>query len=114
MILGYNMILHCTIIPVNLAIIFKEISLNFFSFSGKGRDNEANSYLNMGDLEEAEKDIDPLTYVDDVWEPAFGYDVEDYVIENKNDEEHYIFGNWAKKPAYFDDGEWATMFKYIF
>jgi hypothetical protein len=50
----------------------------------------------MGDLKEAEKDVNPVTYVDDVWEPAFGYDVEDYVIENPRDEEHYI-GNWGKK-----------------
>lgn len=96
MLLGYNLILHCSIIPVNFAIIFKEISLNFFSVSGKKRKNEAATYLNMSDLQEAEKDVNPVTYVDDVWEPAFGYDVEDYVIENKNDEEHYI-GNWGKK-----------------
>lgn len=96
MLLGYNMILHSSIIPVNLVIILKEISLNFFSVSGKKRKNEAAPYLNTKDLEETEKDINPVTYVDDVWEKEFGYDVEDYVIENQNDEEHYI-GNWGKK-----------------
>ena len=40
MLLGYNLILHSSIIPVNIAIIVKEISLNFFSVSGKGRHNE--------------------------------------------------------------------------
>ena len=96
MLLGYNMILHSSIIPVNLVIILKEISLNFYSVSGKKRENEAAAFLNMGDLKEAEKDVNPVTYVDDVWEKEFGYDVEDYIIENQNDEEHYI-GNWGKK-----------------
>ena len=97
------MILHSSIIPVNLTIILKEISLNFFSVSGKKRSNEAATYLNTADLQEAEKDLNPVKYVDDIWEPAFGYDVEDYVIENKNDEERYIggiehyIGNWVKK-----------------
>ena len=96
MLLGYNMILHSSIIPVNFAIIAKEISLNFFSVSGKKRENEAATYLNTGDLSEAEKDINPVTYVDDVWEKEFGYDVEDYIIENKADEDNYIM-NWGKK-----------------
>lgn len=95
MLLGYHLVLHSSIIPVNIAIIVKELSLNIFSVSGKKRENEAATYLNMDDLKEAEKDINPVTYVDDVWEPAFGYDVEDYVIENPKDEEHYI-GNWGK------------------
>lgn len=96
MLLGYNLILHWSIIPINFAIIVKEISLNFFSFSGARRENEAAPYLNEGDLEEAEKDINPLHYVDEyIMEPEFGYDAEDYLIENPNDEEHYI-GNWGK------------------
>lgn len=96
MLLGYNLILHCSIIPINFAIIVKEISLNFFSFSGARRENEAAPYLNEGDLEEAEKDINPLHYVDEyIMEPEFGYDAEDYLIENPDDEEHYI-GNWGK------------------
>jgi len=37
MLLGYHLVLHVSIIPVNFAIIFKEISLNFFSVSGKKR-----------------------------------------------------------------------------
>jgi hypothetical protein len=99
MLLGYNLILHCSIIPINFAIIVKEISLNFISFSGgKKRENEAAPYLNESDLEEAEKDINPVHYVDEyIMEPEFGYDAEDWLIENKNDEQHYI-GNWGKDP----------------
>ena len=96
MLLGYNLILHSSVVLVNFVIILKEFSLNFFSVEGKKRENEEDVFLNTEDLKEAEMDINPVTYVDDVWENEFGYDVEDYFIENKNDEKEYI-GNWGKE-----------------
>jgi len=37
--------------------------------------------------------LNPLTWLDFIWEPFYGYDVEDYIIENPNDEDHY-YKNW--------------------
>lgn len=54
MVLGYNLVLHWTVVVVNFGIIVKEISLNFFSVEGKKRSNEEDVYLNTGDLQEAE------------------------------------------------------------
>ena len=40
--------------------------------------------------------INPLSWIDLVWQPAFGYKAEDYVIENPDDEQHYIT-HWGNK-----------------
>lgn len=42
MCLGYNIVLHSTVIPINLFIVFKEISMGFFQFlkSDAGTEND--------------------------------------------------------------------------
>jgi len=94
MMIGYNMVLHSSVVVVNLGIIIKEISLFFFNVSGKKRASDESRSLSGKDLTYFEKDVNPVTWVDVLWEKLFGYDVEDYVIENKNDEQHY-YKNWA-------------------
>lgn len=66
MLLGYNLILHSSVVVVNLVIIVKELSLNVFSVEGKKRKNEEDVFLNTDDLKEAENDINPMTYVDEI------------------------------------------------
>jgi len=88
MILGYNIWLHGSIIPINLIIIIKEISLNYFTVldESDGR-NETNVALNGKDLQYAEKDVehyaDPFTYVDYAYDPITGHDVEDDLWRNR-------------------------------
>ena len=91
MMLGYNAIVHWSIVPICIFIIIKEITMEFFTFL-------TGSYgLGTDDIEYAEKDllwfINPFSWIDMFWERVFGYDAEDYIIENPDDEENY-YKNW--------------------
>ena len=98
MFLGYNLVLHSSIIPINIVIIFKELTLNFFSLIDNREQGESASYLSTNDISYAEDDmlwlINPFSWIDKIWEPTFGYDAEDYVIENEDDEPRY-YKNWG-------------------
>lgn len=98
MFLGYNLVLHSSVIPINLVILIKETTLNFFQFfDAEDRAGQTSTYLSYRDIGYAENDflwfLNPFTWIDMFWEPSFGYDAEDYIIENQNDEEHY-YKNW--------------------
>jgi len=99
MFLGYNLVLHSSVIPINLVIIVKELTLNFFSLIDDRNPGESAQYLSTDDIKYAEDDtvwaLNPFTWIDAIWEPTFGYDAEDYIIENENDEPHY-YKNWGK------------------
>lgn len=96
--LGYNIVMHWSIIPINNFIIAKEISMEFFQFlrldSGSTTDSTS---LGVADLLWMFNDIvwfmNPLTFIDMMWEGIFGYDVEDYLIENDDEPEVY-YVNW--------------------
>mmetsp|Transcript_35909 Transcript_35909/g.55134 ORF Transcript_35909/g.55134 Transcript_35909/m.55134 type:complete len:325 (-) Transcript_35909:60-1034(-) len=94
MMIGYNAIIHWSILPVNIFIIIKEISMEFFTFL-----TGSNYALGSKDLDYAGKDVvsavNPLTWIDKIWELIFGYDVEDYVVENPDKEAEY-YQNWGK------------------
>uniref|UniRef100_A0A7S3CUK7 Uncharacterized protein n=1 Tax=Strombidium rassoulzadegani TaxID=1082188 RepID=A0A7S3CUK7_9SPIT len=93
MVLAYNLIVHWSIIPVNLIIIIKELSMQQFTFL-----TGANYALNSKDTKYAREDLDwflnPFTWIDLLWDAFFGYDVEDYWEENPSDEDHY-YKNWS-------------------
>jgi len=80
MFLGYNVILHWPILPVNLMILVKETSLEWFSFMLDEVPHKAVP------LRENETDLfwmvlfygNPLTYVDYVWQLIAGKDVSEY------------------------------------
>ena len=38
--------------------------------------------------------LNPFTWIDFVFDPAFGFNAEDIIIENPKDEEHFIT-NWG-------------------
>lgn len=61
MMIGYNMVLHGSVVVVNVGIILKEISLFFFNVSGKKRSSEESRSLSTKDLEAAEKEANPVT-----------------------------------------------------
>ena len=94
--LGFNLVVHSEIIPILAVIIFKETTMEFFQFlnpdAGKAWDSVA---MNTGDFGTFWDDLlywlNPFTWIDFIWDPAFGYDAEDLVFENPKDEEHYLF-----------------------
>ena len=69
MFLGYNIVLHWGVVPINMFIIAKESSMEFFQFlnpeAGKSDDEVS---IGLGDLETAGEDflwfINPMTYID--------------------------------------------------
>lgn len=85
MFLGYNIVLHGSIIPICLVVIIKEITLNFFTVLDEGddRDDETGTALSSKDADYAKDDVkwsvNPFTWLDFIWEPLFGFDAEDYV-----------------------------------
>ena len=50
MFFGYNLILHATIFPVNLAIITKEIFLEFFQLNQRRKGKQENLNLGFSDI----------------------------------------------------------------
>ena len=98
MFLGYNLVLHSSVIPINIAIIIKELTLNFFSLIDDRNPGESPEYLSTDDIGYVEEDtawaLNPFTWLDAIWEPLFGYDAEDYAFENPDDEAHY-YKNWG-------------------
>ena len=99
MFLGYNLVLHSAVIPINLLILIKETTLNFYQFfDDEDRAGQTSTYLSTRDIGYAEGDflwfLNPFTWIDMLWKPSFGYDAEDYIIENQDDEEHY-YKNWG-------------------
>jgi hypothetical protein len=97
--LGYNIVMHWSIIPINNFIIAKEISMEFFQFlrldAGYSTDSVS---LGLADFLYLIQDFlwfwNPLTWVDLLWEGIFGYDVEDYFYENDEDPEVYYVNWW--------------------
>ena len=69
MLLGFNTLLHWPIVPVNLVIIIKEISMEWWVFLQDGVSNKAVP------LRESDTDpfwivlfyANPITYIDYVW-----------------------------------------------
>ena len=72
MLLGYNIVLHSSIVPVNVVIIIKEISLYFISAGGKKRDNEESRYLDANDIDLAERDLSPVYWIRNIGAELFG------------------------------------------
>ena len=68
MYLAYTVILHCSILPINLFIIIKEFTLEFFQFLVTDDENIA---INLMDLYYTFDNlfywINPLTYLDIIW-----------------------------------------------
>ena len=77
-VIGYNMILHSEVAVVCLFIILKEISMEFFHFLGKQEDDTG---FNLSDFEIFWKDllfwINPLSFIDIIWNSLFGKNIED-------------------------------------
>ena len=92
MALAYNILVHWCIIPVNLFIIVKELTMLGYTFL-TGDDYA----LTLNDVEETNADLkwffNPFTWIDMFWDAFFGNDVEDYWEENPRDEQHY-YKNW--------------------
>mmetsp|Transcript_1456 Transcript_1456/g.2552 ORF Transcript_1456/g.2552 Transcript_1456/m.2552 type:complete len:286 (+) Transcript_1456:375-1232(+) len=90
MCLGYNLAAHWPVFTVNLFIVLRE-ALNFIFPS---LTNERNEALAPHDVDLAEKDLlwalNPFTWIDVVWEYVFGFDAEDYFVENPTDEGHFL------------------------
>ena len=86
MLLGYNIILHWPVIPINIFIVVKEISMEWFRFMSDDVTIEAVNESPALDLVEDTEGIfydilfyaNPLTYVDYVWQLCIGKNVEDY------------------------------------
>mmetsp|Transcript_8323 Transcript_8323/g.13918 ORF Transcript_8323/g.13918 Transcript_8323/m.13918 type:complete len:288 (-) Transcript_8323:43-906(-) len=100
MILGYFAVMNGPNFGVNLAIILKELSLESFQLITKHVGAYTENYaLGEGDALKACSRVfwvfNPLAWIDLLWDSIFGYDVEDYVIENPKDEQHY-YKNWKK------------------
>ena len=90
--LGYNLLVHLPIIPINLMIIIKESSMEFVQL-GNDVAGTQDDQLSLGssDLVQFLNLFNPLTWLDYlIWVPILGYRSEDYVIENPEDEEHYL------------------------
>lgn len=78
MLLGYNLVLHISVVPVNFAIILKEISLYFVDVGGKKRDNEESRYLDSNDIYYAERDLSPEYWYVAVLDQIFGLDFKEF------------------------------------
>ena len=80
MFLGFNVMLHWPIIPINIVIIAKEVSMEWWVFMSDSVSNKAVP------LRESETDIfwlilfygNPITYLDYVWQMIAGKNVDDY------------------------------------
>lgn len=80
MFLGYNVILHWPVLPINVVIVIKEISMEWFVFMQDGVSQKAVP------LRETETDIfwlilfygNPITYLDYLWQLIAGKDMTEY------------------------------------
>ena len=101
MFLLYNLVLHGAILPINFAIIFKELSLEKWGLIHANTSSDskhAKQNLSLG-YSDASKGLhklfwflNPFTWVDLFWTFWFGWDLKDIYEENPYDEEHY-WGN---------------------
>jgi hypothetical protein len=96
--LAYSIVMTFPIWFVNLGIIIKEISLEFFQLLTKTVNGQLAPYsLGKADVDIAFYDIfwflNPFTWIDIFWTAIFGYPVEDYWEENPKDEKRY-YKNW--------------------
>jgi hypothetical protein len=83
----YNLIMNFPTFFVNVVIILKEVSLEFFQLLTKTVGGELKPYsLGEADALEGMRDIfwfiNPFTWIDVFWSSIFGYKVEDYWEEN--------------------------------
>jgi hypothetical protein len=89
----YNCLIHISIVPINILIVIKGLSMEVVQF---GNDVAGTSHdklsLSSSDLLQM---LNPFSWIDFFWEPVLGYDAEDYIIENPDDEANY-YKNWGK------------------
>lgn len=95
MLISYNLIIHFPIVPMNIAIIFKEILIQFFQLvtDPYAPNPEDRLQLGLWDVEDGIfkyiKYQTNYTIFEYIFQLFFRYNPADIVNENKNDEKHY-------------------------
>ena len=100
LIFGYSTIIHAPIVPINLAIIFKEFWLQFYQMISDVNDtSEDRVQLGMIEFSQGGQALlnifNPWYWFTYVFEEIFHFPISDFFIYNNNDKQHYyknVFG----------------------
>jgi hypothetical protein len=94
MVLGYNILINLSAIPINIVVIVKEASMPFIQFLNPDAGHDDDDISLTTDVQLRAIDwINPLNWVNMFWYTFFGFDVRDYFRYNPANDSAY-YKNW--------------------